>query len=215
MPSSNCIKCKPYISSLLGDINKHQSTITQLKEDINQLNKKLKYYESDNIYADISSDNTSRHNLRMDSFKSYLSSWIIKIPLLGYILGLFLSTSHKRKLKATNSPPHWKKWSYFYQSFIVEVFLRAHSPKTVHRTTLLLSAYMLLGNMSNSCWNLLQKMKILVSKKYLEQWITSHVKKLKSRDSFLIYVFDNCDIKLHVTHVRREHRTKMLHLLTR
>jgi hypothetical protein len=179
MPGSQCIKCKPYITTLVTDNYCYRQQITSLKEDINILRKKLSYYETANVeYEDITSDTISPDMLRISSFKFYVLGLISKIPILGYILNLFLSASHKRKLHAGSTLPHWMLWTYFYQSFIVDIFLRARSPKTIHRTTLLLSAYMLLGNMSEPCWRLLQRLKILVSKKYLETWITSQVNTL-------------------------------------
>lgn len=216
MPRSQCNKCKPVINALRTDNFSHKQKIILLQEENHVLRKKLLFYEElDDTYHNIYSSSLLPDDLRVSNFKEYISGLLENIPILGYILHLFLSISHKKKARAKATPPHWKLWSYFFQAYILEVFLRARSPKTVHRTTLLLSAYMLLGNVSENCWKLLQRLKILVGKKYLEDWIIKQVKYLRSRCTMLVYVFDNCDILLHVTNVRREHRSKMLHLLTR
>ena len=111
-------------------------------------------------------------------------------------MSLFLSASHKTKQNERNTNEKWKTWSLFYQSWIADTFLKSRAPKSIRRTTLLISAYLLLGNVSEPCWRLLQRLKIVVSKQVVEDWTKSNNKAIVSNDSMLIYVFDNCDIKV-------------------
>lgn len=153
--------------------------------------------------------------LQISALGSYIQETKRTYPILPFILALFLSKSHQRKAKATNTALGWHLWSNFYQSFIMDMFLRSRQPKAVRLTTLLLSIYLLLGNISDSCWRLLQRLKLVTSKEYVEEYIKSHKKTVQSENSFLMYVFDNCDWNQHVTNVRSEHRSKMMHIVSR
>lgn len=116
---------------------------------------------------------------------------VIKTLLAGYT-----TQNSQRKYNAKNTNPKWRTWFNFYQCWIADSFLRAKSPKAIRQTTLLVSGYMLLGNVSEPCWRVLQRLKIVVSKEVVEKWIKQHPKDVSSTDSFLIYTFDNCDFKV-------------------
>lgn len=79
------------------------------------------------------------------------------------------------------------------------MFMHAWDPKQIRRTTLFLSCYMTLCNISTPCWNLLQRLKILCSKEKVEEWINKQTKKVKSADLVLFFIMDNCNFYLHVT----------------
>lgn len=79
-----------------------------------------------------------------------------------------------------------------------------------------LSAYFLLANISEPCWRLLLRLKIIASKEVVEKWVRKHIKSISSsKNSVLVYVFDNCSFSLHVTHVRSDHRSSYIHVLNR
>ena len=134
----------------------------------------------------------------------------------GTIINFLLSVSHKRKLRASATHQKWINWSYFYQSWLVDVFFRTRSPKSVHRTTLLLSAYLLLGTVPISCWKLLQRLKLITTKETIEHWVRSNKKELSpSKSSFLIHVFDNCEIWLYKRAIRSGNHTEIMHIISR
>ena len=126
---------------------------------------------------------------------------------------MFLSAKHKRKLKSKSTHPKWINWSYFYQAWILDTFMRSRSPKTVKKTTLLVSSYMILCNVSEPCWRLLQRLKIVVSKQTVEGWISKHNKQLEYDDSLLFMVFDNCNFRLNVTKRRSDHKSEYLNII--
>jgi len=64
---------------------------------------------------------------------------------------------------------------------------------------MLVSTYMLLGNISEPCWRLLQRLKIVVAKDTVEKWVKQHTKELKSTETVLWFVFDNCNFYLNTT----------------
>ena len=90
------------------------------------------------------------------------------------------------------------------------MWLRARAPKTIGRTTLFLSAYFLLANVSEPCWRLLERLKIVCSKKYIEKWVRSAVKTVQSSSSVVLMSYDNCDIWKPVGHVTSTNRSSML-----
>lgn len=145
-------------------------------------------------YNEIQSNYVEGSKLRLQEFQTYLIEVKQQFPIIGYVCDLFLSQSHKDKLQNSSTNPKWKLWSALYQSWIADTFLRARSPKTVHRTTLFVSSFLLLGNISEPCWRLLQRLRIVVSKETTERWIREEsAKPLLSNSSTLIHVFDNCD----------------------
>ena len=157
----------------------------------------------------------SPDELIVSNLDKYTKSLLEHLLLLVSAFSLMLSASFRRKERASATHSKWISWAFLYKAFLADVVLRARLPKTVGRTNLLLGAFMILGSLSEPCWRLLQRLRILPSKQYVETWLKSYSKNLRSETSFLIYVFDNCDLKKHVTHVRTEHRTEMIHLINR
>ena len=135
-------------------------------------------------------------------------------PFVGHHTWLVYYPTHERNEKAAKKHIKWKLWSSLYKSFIIDMFLRAQAPKTIRRSNLLISAYLLLGNINKSCWKLLQRLRIVVSKDTVKKWIAMHTKELKSPASILFYVFDNCNFHLHVTRVYTTHGSSFLNLIT-
>ena len=72
------------------------------------------------------------------------------------------------------------------------MFLRARSLKSIRRSNLMITVYFLLTNMPEPIWRVLEHLRIVVSKQVVESWVKSHVKEIKSDESFLIVSFDNC-----------------------
>lgn len=166
-------------------------------------------------FFDVESDYAQPEELRMDNWKSYVFNMCVKLPILYTVLKLFIPPAHEKNTKSTKKHPKWKMWSDLYKSWIIDMFLRARAPKSVQRTVLLISAYLLLGNISETCWRFLQRFRIVATRETVERWIGMHKKVLKSTSSVLFYVFDNCNFHLHVTRVRSTHRSSFLNLITR
>ena len=97
----------------------------------------------------------------------------------------------------------------------MDMFLRSRQPKAVLHTTVLLSVFLLLTGISESGWRLLQRLKLVATKETIAAYIRQYRKSLELNNSFLVFGFDNCDFKKHVTNVRSDHRTEMLHIVTR
>jgi len=163
----------------------------------------------------VNSEWCSPDELCLPNFKAYLHTVFLEIPFLQTLLQRILSASHIRKYKAAATTENWRLWSDFYRSWLVDTFMRARAPKAIRRTTLLLSAYFLLTNLSEPCWRLLMRLKIVVSKEVVENWVKSFKKTVDSADNMLVLVFDNCDFHLHVTHTRSDHRSSYIHIINR
>ena len=211
-----CSNCKPHIQQLLKTNSELKAQVAKLQVANEELQKKCDIMEKQNdLWEQVDSDFIHPNMLPLHNYQNYLLGIIQRFPIIGMILNLFMSDSHIRKTKAKKTNSKWLIWSYFYQSWLADLFLRSRSPKSVRCTTLLVSAYLLFGNVSNSCWRLLQRLKVVVSKEVVEKWITSFKKELRSNKSLLFSVLDNCDMKLHVTRVRTHNRTQMKHLISR
>ena len=165
--------------------------------------------------AELVSSDPTPSDLSMANLNTYTNTLQQYIPVIVSAFALMLSVSFRRKERASSTHPKWLNWAYLYKAFLVDVVLRARLPKTVGRTNLLLGAFMVLGSLSEPCWRLLQRLCIVPSKQHVESWLKTYTKSLVSDTFFLLYVFDNCDLKRHVTHVRTEHRTEMIHLINR
>ena len=94
------------------------------------------------------------------------------------------------------------------------MFLRARSSKSIQRSNLMISVYFLLTNMPEPIWRVLERLRIVVLKQVVESWVKSHVKEIKSDESFLIVSFDNCSWNLHVTHTRTDNRSTFMYIIT-
>lgn len=153
--------------------------------------------------------------LRIAYMKEYLLRCIQQVPILAVLLAMFLSQAHQRKVKSGSTKPQWLTWASFYQSFLVDVFMRARQAKAVRLTTMLISVFLLMTGISESGWRLLQRLRIVAAKESVEAFVRGNSSNTINKDSFLMYVFDNCDFKRHVTNVRTSHRTEMMHVVTR
>ena len=187
-----------------------------------QLHKKCNALPSKQVHAsglqwgDLGSSNSDYchpSELRMNMFQTYVNKIKQKAPFLTVLLNLFASISSKRKLNASATNTKWKTWAYFFQAWILDLFCRTRMPKQVRRTTLLVSAYLILCNISDPAWRFLQRLKIVISKESVEKWIRSYKKEVKSKNSVLFYVFDNCNFRLNVTNVKSDHRSSYLNII--
>ena len=223
MQANGCARCKPIIRSKSIIIGKLNSDIEDQKTRILQLEKDCLYwknlYENANgrgefDFSDVHSQYCEPAQLIIPAFGNYLENLISVHPILSSVLNLFTSGSHARKYVANSTHTQWIHWSDWYRSFLCDMFLRSRAPKSIFRTNMMLSVYFLLTNLSEPCWRVLERLRILVARQTVEAWVKNQTKQLKFENSVLILSFDNCDFKKHVTHVRSDHRTTMLHVIT-
>ena len=149
----------------------------------------------------------------MPKFKQYLQKLLSLFSVVSIILEIFISKSYNRKYKAYKTDSKWLLWSDFYKSWIIDTFFRSRVPKSMRNTTLLISAMMLLGNIPESCWRILQRLKVVSCKKTIEKWMRSHPKEVQSSDSILFFVLNNCNFRLNVTNVRSNHKSSYLNII--
>jgi hypothetical protein len=209
---------------------KYTTRITQLEDEVKILKiENSKLQESSNFWetefknrvestefdwSNVESEYCAPEELEIPAFKKYLNILLHNFPILNIILFYFTSSSHKRKYNASNTALQWIQWSDWYRSFICDMFLRSRSPKSVRKSNLMLSIYFLLTNLSEPSWRLLERLRIIVAKKTVENWVRRQQKKIESDSSFLIFSFDNCDFKNHVTHTQSGHRSSMIHIIS-
>ena len=216
-----CNSCSPIMQQLADECSTLKKQLLQSEQRCATLNTQCEAQQMrldgmhtlDVKYQDITQHSIDPADLKITTFKDYVLDLLSDIPFLGWILDRFLSGKHKTKLKAKKTHTKWKNWSYFYQAWILDTFLRSRSPKIVRKTTLLLSSYMVLCNISEPCWRLLQRLKIVVSKDTVERWITKYNKELEHNDSLLFMVFDNCNFSLNVTKRRSDHKSEFLNII--
>ena len=222
-PNDICDGCAPLFRLYMAKINMLTSRVKALEKECNELEKKSVYWEKIKLdqfndtefdYNNAESEYTHPDQLKIAEFGKYVDDLTNTHPILTLVLNLFTSNSHKRKYNSNNVHPKWKLWSDFYRAFICDLFLKTRKPKIIRRTQLLLSVHFLLSNMPDSCWKLLQRLKVVVSKEVVEKWVGLYEKSIKFENSILVLVFDNCDFKKRVTHVRNDFRTTMLHIIT-
>ena len=211
-----CYKCSSLFSSLQQENRSLSEDLLVFKLHCIDLEKKVKAFEEDSFnWADVDSDYPDPTSIRLSSFGDYLLKVLFWFPFIGTILAFFLSASHKKKRKAASTDPKWILWSNFYQSWLADMFIRSRSPKSVCRTTLMISSFMLLGNIPESCWRLLQRLKIVTTKETTEKWIRGYKKTLKSKSSFLIHCFDNVEIWLKKQMIRSGNKTEIIFAISR
>ena len=211
-----CQQCLPLVKQLQAENQKLKAQLLDLQLKCEALEGKGAEEEQDDFrWEDVATDYCDPTHIQLANQAQYLTELLSRFPIIRTILSLFLSKSHKRKARARSTHPKWRAWSNFYKSWLADVFLRSRSPKSVRRSTLLVSCYLLLGNVSQPSWRLLQRLKLVVSKEVVERWVKRCKKVLVSKRSLLMHVIDNCDVKNHKTFVRSDNRTEMINLLNR
>jgi hypothetical protein len=94
------------------------------------------------------------------------------------------------------------------------MFLSARAPKSIRKSNLTLSAFFLVMNLPDPAWKLLQRLKIIVSKETIKQWVLLCRKKIEFDDFVLFYSLDNCDIHKHITHTCSGNKLTYIHLIS-
>ena len=218
-----CVDCDPFIQNLTRENTHLKYENAHLEEQLSEWKKSSFFWENkyknsaenNNFnWLDVDSDYCTPEKLELSAFGNYLDDIVKKFPILQIILFFFTSASYTCKHKANTTKEEWIQWSDWYWSFICDMFLRARSLKSIRRSNLMISVYFLLTNMPEPIWRVLEHLRIVVSKQVVESWIKSHVKEIKSDESFLIVSFDNCSWNLHVTHTRTNNRSMFMHIIT-
>lgn len=219
---SACTLCKPLLLTFQRAITSLKRENTRLLKDITNLTKeniilanKLHLNPTVNKITIRNPGDIHPDDLRMSNFEDYLGEMEDEHPQLKQALSAWMSQTHKSKHNNANTGTKWVFWSNFYRSWIADVLCRARASKVVRRTNLFLSAYLLVTRVPTPAWRFLQRLRLVVSKEVIEKWIRSHSRKEISKDTFLIHIIDNLDIRQHVTRVRTGHRSEMMHLLSR
>lgn len=204
-------------SLLVQQIDELEESVEQWKKTAYMWEERYKNFLESQGFSmqDVVSDDCHPSKLRTHSFKKYLRKLVGMFPVLEFILGLFISSSQATKYNRKSADPKWKIWADMYRSFLVDMFLRARAPKTIGRTTLLLSAYFLLTNLSEPCWRLLERFKIVCSKQYVEKWLRSSTKTVQSNSTMLIVSYDNCSVWQPAGRVNSIHNSNMLNFVVK
>lgn len=166
-----------------------------------------------NDFASVSviSEEILPENLQVGNFGTYFEELVDNYPFLLFLTGFLFSLTHRRKENATNTPVEWLNWSSFYKSFICEMLLRTKQGKAVLRLPILIALVFLYTKVPEPAWRLMQKLKVVVSRHTLENWIKSQPPPIFSALKVLLFSFDNCDFYRHITNVRQNHRSTMIH----
>lgn len=153
-------------------------------------------------------------DLIVTNFDTYHNSLLQKYPVLESIAANTLSITHHRKAKAADTSLQWHQWAALYKTFILEVILRSKNAKATFRTPILLGLLCIYGNVSDSVWHVLRMLRIVCSRSTIEKWIRSQPITTVSSDNVTLLSFDNCDFYRHVTNVRTDNRSTMIHTCT-
>ena len=164
--------------------------------------------------AAVVSETFSASDLIADQFQSYNSQLLVKYPVLNFLLQMLFSINYMTKSKSKSTSSQWKTWSSLYNSFILEVVLRSKNAKATFWTPILLALICTYGNVSESVWDVLRRLRIICSQAKIEKWIRLQESNQVADDKVLLFSFDNCDFFRHVANIRSDHRSTMIHVCT-
>jgi hypothetical protein len=212
---------------------KHKLVISNLQETIKQLRKQVIILQDRSAALqhhvatfqqshtpefaqsfDVQSDSPTPQQLLVENLGNYYAEMLVKYPVLNELLRFFFSQHQQRKDNAADTSDKWRNAYTLYKCFIIDTFLKSKNKQAVLRTHYLLGTYFHLAKVSNSVWQVLMRLRIVPSRTVIANWVKSQPLHKIDPEKILLYSFDNCDIHQHVTHVRTEHRSTMLHLVT-
>ena len=185
-----------------------KTQIESLQKEVESVQKRYKISG-----ADVKSVVLSKEDLKITNFQNYYEKMLITYPATQTISDNFLSGTHKTKKKASSTNFKWKELSAFYKSFLVDVFLKSKNKIAVPKTHYYLGLFCWHAGCPEPIWKLFQRLRILPSKEIVEKWLKNLPPPQMEINSIKILALNNCDKKIHVSHVRKEHRSKMLHLI--
>ena len=233
MKRRSCMKLGTYCSNCAVLEKAHSIEINDLQQKISTLEKNV--LELHAVIANASNSDRSHHfeqaqlafngssvnseefcasDITMDQFDGYFTHLLRKYPILAFFVQLLLSITHIHKAKASATSSQWKQWAALYKCFILEVVLRSKNAKATFRTPILLGLLCIYGNVSDSVWHVLRMLRIVCLRSTIEKWIRSQPITTVSSDNVTLLSFDNCDFYRHVTNVRTDNRSAMIHTCT-
>jgi hypothetical protein len=216
----NCHQCSLFAKAILDVKYKYEQLVREIEEERNEW--KLKYIKQkiklNHLFARdimVESDSPEPADLQVDSYDKYLVALTTKYPILSKISKLFLSNYHLKKLSSYSTPQEWVHVSSFYQSFLLDVFLRSRNSKAVMRTNLSIGLYLEQNGISEGGWRLLERLRVLPSRKYVLDYIDRQPPKPVPEHNVVLCSIDNCDIFQHMTQLQSEHRSTYLHFVNK
>ena len=164
--------------------------------------------------SSVKTEQFEANDLIVTKFSNYFDNLQQKYPILCLVLAILLSLHHKRKANSNHTSSQWKNWSALYKSFIFDVVLRSKNSKSTLRTPMLLGLICIYGNVSESVWHVLRILRIVSSRQTVQNWIKDQQVQPISDENVVLFSFDNCDFYRHVTNVRLNNRSIMIHTCT-
>lgn len=217
--STGCINCYHLEQRNIQITNDFKSKIAILQEENAQLRDLCANLNSRKVITidtsdELFSSKISAQDLDINNFEKYFNFLLGKFPLLMFVVQFFLSNTFIRKCKAKLTNSHWKLWSFFYRCFLLETILRSRNSKATLRLPLLLGLYFTYLKVPETAWRLLQRLKLIVSRKVVEDWVNSQsIPEIAENDN-MFFSFDNCDFYRKVANVRSNHKSSYLHTAT-
>lgn len=122
-------------------------------------------------------------------------------------------TTTCRKSCAADTSAEWLQCNSMHEAFLVDSILKSKDKLANFRTQMLIGVQMWQSNVCEPVWRLLQRFRVVPCREKVANWLSEQPKQQLMQHSVKIFSFDNCDMKKHVTHVRSDHRTEMIHLI--
>ena len=163
----------------------------------------------------IDSDVPPPQQLTIDNFGKYYQDMLNKYPFLAFIMQFCLSLHHNRKENAADTTEEWLMSSDFYKSYLLDTILKSRNSKAVLRTQLFLGVYFYLVKVPEPAWRILERLRVLPSRQYVQDYLQSQPMIKLSDDLMIVFCFDNCDILMHVTHRHEINESSMFQMVTR
>ena len=138
-----------------------------------------------------------------------------KYPTANTALSYFCTPCFRRKENCKSVPEEKANSSLLYKCFLLDTYLRSKNSKAVMRTQYVFGLYFTQMKILDAVWRLLQRLRILPTRETITKWLADRPVHDIDIDNMVIYSFDNCDFRKHVTHVRSEQRSEYVKVVTR
>ena len=201
---------------LNSEIEKLRDECKYLKKVCLQLNLQLEDVRNQIFdVGDVDSEYCEVSELQVDNFDAYYNSMLEKYPVAARVMEAFFSKHFINKQHNSSTSDKWQQSASLYQSFMLDMFLKSKSSKSVLRTNLLLGVVLLHAEVPNIVWQILQRLRVLPARDTVEKYLKNVPIHQPPLQNFKYCSLDNCEIFIHTNSPTSFNKSNMLHLVSR
>ena len=153
--------------------------------------------------------------LAPENCRNYYEELQQKYPQLERVLQPWFSDHFRKKEKQLGVNSQWMHAQGFYKVLVADMYLKSKNSKAVLRTNLILGVALYNSKIPESAWKLLTRLRLVPTVAVVENYLHLRLKYQLSANAFPFILYDNLLFLKYVTQTSANHKSEMMHMVTR